>query len=144
MPAAPAAVITAPEVEPGGVIVSAATAVLGQPYRYGGSAPGGFDCSGLVAYAAGVAGLRLPRSAAEQLRSGMPIGRQDLRPGDLVFMHLAHKQLHVGVAIDYGHFVHAPSKGGYVRIDSLNASPYARGFIGARRIVPQPAPPQMQ
>jgi cell wall-associated NlpC family hydrolase len=125
-------------------MAAAATAVLGQPYRYGGSAPGGFDCSGLVAYAAGIAGLHVPRTAAEQLRSGMPVERRELRSGDLVFMHLARKELHVGVAIDNGRFVHAPSKGGYVRIDSLNAAPYARGFIGARRIVPPTAAPRMQ
>jgi cell wall-associated NlpC family hydrolase len=143
-PAAPAAAVTAPPADPGGVLVAAATAVLGHPYRYGGSAPGGFDCSGLVAYAAGIAGLRLPRTAAEQLRSGMPVDRHDLRSGDLVFMHLSRKGLHVGVAIDNGHFVHAPSNGGYVRIDSLSAAPYARGFIGARRIVTQTAAPRMQ
>ena len=55
--------------------------------------------------------------------------------GDLVFMHLAHKELHVGIAIDDERFIHAPSKGAHVRIDSLAAPPYARGFLGARRIV---------
>ncbi len=117
------------------LIVDSATAMLGQPYRYGGAAPGGFDCSGLVVYATAGAGLRLPRTAREQLHSGSPIGRRDLQAGDLVFMHLARKELHVGIAIDGDRFVHAPSRGGYVRIDSLSAPPYARGYLAARRIV---------
>ncbi|MDP8986388.1 MAG: C40 family peptidase [Pseudomonadota bacterium] len=109
--------------------------MLGQPYRYGGAAPGGFDCSGLVVYAAGGAGLRLPRTAREQLRSGSPIARRDVQAGDLVFMRLAHKEVHVGIAIDGDRFVHAPSRGGSVRVDSLGSPPYARGFLTGRRIV---------
>lgn len=109
--------------------------MLGQPYRFGGAAPGGFDCSGLVVYAANGAGIRVPRTAHEQLRLGKPIARRELQAGDLVFMHLAHKELHVGIAIDGGRFIHAPSTGGYVRVDSLAAAPYARGFVSARRIV---------
>jgi cell wall-associated NlpC family hydrolase len=109
--------------------------MLGQPYRFGGAGPGGFDCSGLVVYAAGAAGIRLPRTAAEQLHAGVPVARSRLRPGDLVFMHLKHKELHVGIAIDAERFVHAPSSGGHVRIDSLAAPPYAAGFLRARRVI---------
>ena len=82
-----------------------------------------------------MAGLHVPRTAAEQIRTGVPIDRRQLRSGDLVFMHLSRKELHVGVAVDNGRFVHAPSRGGRVRIDSLDAPPYSRSFIGARRIV---------
>jgi cell wall-associated NlpC family hydrolase len=117
-------------------MVDSAMSMLGQPYRFGGAAPGGFDCSGLVFYAAGVAGIRVPRTTAEQLRFGVAIPREHLQAGDLIFMHLAHKELHVGLALDHQRFVHAPSSGGYVRIDSLDASPYSKGFIGARRVIP--------
>ena len=119
-------------------MVDNAMAMLGQPYRYGGAAPGGFDCSGLVEYAASGAGIRVPRTALEQLGAGVPASRGNLQAGDLVFMHLAHKELHVGIAIGGDKFLHAPSTGGYVRIDSLAAPPYARGFIAARRIIPGP------
>ena len=117
------------------LLVRVAASMLGQPYRFGGAAPGGFDCSGLVVYAANGAGIRVPRTAHEQLRLGRPIARRELQAGDLVFMHLAHKELHVGIAVDGGRFIHAPSTGGYVRVDSLAAAPYARGFVSARRIV---------
>jgi murein DD-endopeptidase len=116
-------------------MIESATAMLGQPYRFGGAAPGGFDCSGLVVFAAGNAGIRLPRTAKEQLRTGLPIRRRELKAGDLVFMHLARKELHVGIAMDGERFIHAPARGGYVRIDSLTAPPYSSGFLGARRII---------
>lgn len=109
--------------------------MLGQPYRFGGAAPGGFDCSGLVVYAAGGAGIHAPRTAREQLNFGIPVARAEIAAGDLVFMHLAHKELHVGIAIDADRFIHAPSTGGRVRIDSLAAPPYSRAFLSARRII---------
>ncbi len=115
------------------VFVDRALAMRGQPYRYGGDRPGGFDCSGLVAYAARSAGLRMPRTAEAQFGVGVPVARDELRAGDLVFMHFAHKELHVGIAVDATHFVHAPSFGGRVRVDSLEARPYARSFLRARR-----------
>jgi cell wall-associated NlpC family hydrolase len=116
-------------------MVDQALSMLGQPYRFGGAAPGGFDCSGLVAYAANGAGIRVPRTALEQSGTGTAVARGDVKEGDLVFMHLAHKELHVGIAIGGERFVHAPSRGGYVRIDSLAAAPYAKGFVGARRVI---------
>jgi len=121
--------------DPRMLIVDAARAMIGQPYRFGGAAPGGFDCSGLVVYAAGGAGIHVPRTAHEQLNFGAAIGRAELGPGDLVFMHLKHKELHVGIAIDGDRFIHAPSSGGQVRIDSLAAPAYSRAFLSARRIV---------
>jgi cell wall-associated NlpC family hydrolase len=138
-PAAPTAPAPGPAApDPREVMVDNAMSMLGQPYRYGGAAPGGFDCSGLVVYAAGGAGVRVPRTALEQFDSGMPVARGQLRMGDLIFMHLAHKELHVGIAIDHERFIHAPSTGGHVRIDSLDAPPYAKGFIVARRIIAAP------
>ena len=109
-------------------------AMQGEPYRYGGDAPGGFDCSGLVFFAAKRAGIQTPRTAQEQLAAGTAISRDELRPGDLVFMRLPVK-LHVGIVTGPGTFVHAPATGGRVRVDQLDASPYRNGYIGARRII---------
>jgi cell wall-associated NlpC family hydrolase len=117
------------------LMIDSATSMIGQPYQFGGAAPGGFDCSGLVVYAAANAGMRVPRTAAEQLQFGSPVRRSELQAGDLVFMHLSSKELHVAIALDRQLFVHAPSSGGRVRVDSLLAQPYAKGFIAARRIV---------
>jgi cell wall-associated NlpC family hydrolase len=123
-----------PPPAPRALLVDNALSMLGQPYRFGGAAPGGFDCSGLVVYAANGAGIRVPRTAREQFAAGRPVARGAVRGGDLVFLHLARKELHVGIAIDAERFVHAPSAGGYVRVDSLTAAPYAKAFLSARRI----------
>jgi cell wall-associated NlpC family hydrolase len=56
-------------------MVASATAMLGQPYRFGGAAPGGFDCSGLVVYAAGAAGISIAENRKEQLHAGVPVRR---------------------------------------------------------------------
>jgi cell wall-associated NlpC family hydrolase len=125
---------------PAQLMVDGATSMIGQPYRFGGAAPGGFDCSGLVVYAAANARIRVPRTAAEQLQFGSPVQRSELQAGDLVFMHLSNKELHVAIALDRQLFVHAPSSGGRVRVDSLLAQPYAKGFIAARRVVSFAAP----
>jgi cell wall-associated NlpC family hydrolase len=117
------------------LMIDTAVGMLGQPYKYGGAAPGGFDCSGLVVYAAAGAGLHLPRTANEQRQLGTSVSRSHLEAGDLVFMHVARKELHVGIALDGTRFIHAPSTGGRVRIDSIAAEPYAAGFIGARRVI---------
>ncbi|HEY2144562.1 MAG TPA: C40 family peptidase [Steroidobacteraceae bacterium] len=121
------------------LMVDAATAMLGQPYRFGGAAPGGFDCSGLAVYAAAGAGIRLPRTAAEQLEFGSKVSRGDLTAGDLIFMKIAGKELHVAIALDDHRFIHAPSSRGFVRIDSLTSPPYSAGFIAARRVIPAAA-----
>jgi cell wall-associated NlpC family hydrolase len=117
------------------LMIDSATAMLGQPYRWGGAAPGGFDCSGLVVYAAAGAGIRVPRTTQEQRNFGIRVARRDVLPGDLVFMHLERKDLHVGIALDSERFIHAPSHGGRVRIDLLDASPYANAFVTARRVI---------
>jgi murein DD-endopeptidase len=133
---APPAEIPVPQnPTPTQIMIDSATSMIGQPYRFGGASPGGFDCSGLVVYAAASAGIRVPRTAAEQLQFGLPVGRAELQAGDLVFMHLSSKELHVAIALDRQLFVHAPSSGGRVRVDSLLAQPYAKGFIAARRVV---------
>lgn len=115
--------------------VNAALSMRGEPYRFGGAAPGGFDCSGLVAYAAKRAAILVPRTAHEQLKAGIAVRRTQVVPGDLVFMHFK-KELHVGILTAPGQFVHAPSSGGRVRIDRLDAAPYAQGFFAVRRITP--------
>src|ERR1700680_3563834 len=74
--------------DPRVIMVDRAKSMLGQPYRWGGDGPGGFDCSGLVVYAANGAGIRVPRTAHEQLGTGTPIARGKVHEGDLVLLPL--------------------------------------------------------
>jgi len=106
-----------------------ALGLVGTPYRYGGNTPaGGFDCSGLIGhvYREG-AGLALPRTVAGLAEAAGPeIPVRRMRSGDLVFFSTSRRRPdHAGIYVGEGRFVHAPSSGGTVRLDRLDA-PYWR------------------
>ena len=121
----------APPSQYGGA-VGIAMQYLGTPYVWGGSSPGGFDCSGFVMYVFSQMGAGLPHNAAAQFGSGVPISRDQLAPGDLVFFDGLG---HVGIYIGGGQFVHAPHTGDVVKVSSLADSWYASTYVGARRIL---------
>ena len=81
---APEIITSAPPSQYGGV-VGIAMQYLGIPYVYGGSSPSGFDCSGFVMYVYGQMGVSLPHYTVAQYAMGVPVGRDELQPGDLVF-----------------------------------------------------------
>src|SRR5687768_15137866 len=104
---------------------------VGVPYRWGGSTPAGFDCSGFVQYVYVQRGVPLPRSVAAQYRVGAPVGRAGLRPGDLVFFdHLRHNGIYLGD----GKFIHASSGDGRVSISRLDGDWFRHRWTGGRRI----------
>jgi peptidoglycan DL-endopeptidase CwlO len=112
-------------------VVGVAMSELGTPYSWGGASPGGFDCSGLIAYAYGKAGISLPHSSYALWNVGVPVPRDQLEPGDLVFFNgLGHMGMYVGG----GSFVHAPHTGDVVKVSSLDGS-YGSSYVGARRVV---------
>jgi peptidoglycan DL-endopeptidase CwlO len=110
----------------------AALGQLGTPYVWAGSQPGGFDCSGLVMWAFAQVGVSLPHSSYAQYGYGVPVSRDQLQPGDLVFFDGLG---HVGIYIGGDQFVHAPHTGDVVKISSLDEGWYASTFVGARRIL---------
>jgi cell wall-associated NlpC family hydrolase len=113
-----------------GGVVGIAMQYLGVPYRWGGSSPSGFDCSGLVSYVFAQIGVSLPHSSYAQFNMGSPVSIGQLQPGDLVFFTGAS---HVGIYIGGGSFIHAPHTGDVVKISSLSGY-YSSAFIGGRRI----------
>ena len=112
-------------------VVSNALAQIGTPYRYGGSSPGGFDCSGLVYYTHKIAGIRVPRVTTAQKRAGKRISASRLMPGDLVFFKTGASVNHVGIMIDRNRFVHAPSSGKHVRTNRITEKYWRSRFTGA-------------
>jgi cell wall-associated NlpC family hydrolase len=109
--------------------------MIGKPYRYGGNSPAGFDCSGLVQYSYSRAGLPIARTTRSQREAGISIGSQSLRAGDLIFFDQeGQKSSHVGIYIGDGRFVHAPSSGKQVRVDTLDTKYWKKHYSGARRI----------
>ena len=83
-PAGGASVSTASTSTSGNAIVDAARTALGTPYAWGESSLSGMDCSGLVAYAYGQAGIDVPRTSSQQAAAGTSISKSELQPGDLV------------------------------------------------------------
>ena len=132
VPAAPARPLAS---EPGREVALYALGLIDTGYRFGGKNPeAGLDCSGMVAYIFDrAAGLKLGGSAADIARRGRPVGRDDLRPGDLVFFNTRNAPFsHVGIYIGDDRFIHAPSTNGRVRIDQMNARYFAQRFNAAR------------
>jgi len=111
-----------------GGVVGIAMQYLGTPYVWGGSSPGGFDCSGLVAYAYAQLGVSLPHNAAAMFSYGTPVSSSDLQAGDLVFFSGLG---HMGIYIGGGQFIHAPHTGDVVKISNMSDH---GSYVGARRL----------
>jgi cell wall-associated NlpC family hydrolase len=118
----------------GAEIMRLANELVGAPYRYGGSGPREFDCSGLVFYVHTQLGIEVPRTAAEQAAAASPVDALALAPGDLVFFTESGRAItHVGIYAGRGQFVHAPKNGRPVGYGSLLEDYYLQNFAGAGR-----------
>jgi len=114
-----------------------AMGMLGIRYKYGGTSPEtGMDCSGLIQHIFKEAwGKNLPRTAAEISHAGTKVDKNDLQPGDLVFYNTLRRGFsHVGIYLGDHKFIHAPSSGGEVRIESMDIDYWKKRFNGGRRI----------
>ncbi|MFW6365778.1 MAG: C40 family peptidase [Spirochaetota bacterium] len=112
-------------------IVRRAKSCIGTPYRYGGTDKNGFDCSGLVIYSYRDTKVSLPRSSSAQFSKGKRISFDRARPGDLVFFKTFGNRIsHVGIYLGNYQFVHAPSTGKKVQIDSVKNSYWKRTYAG--------------
>jgi cell wall-associated NlpC family hydrolase len=121
---------------PGQLLTALANQFRDIRYTRGGRKPStGFDCSGFVRYVfqLGV-GVELPNTSAMQYKTGEEVARDQLRSGDLVFFRTRGKRVsHVGIYIEDGRFIHAPSSGKRVSISSLSEPYWSRRYAGGRR-----------
>ncbi|MGV1097936.1 NlpC/P60 family protein [Thiovibrio sp. JS02] len=117
------------------MLVGTAEEFLGIPYQWGGESVGtGFDCSGLAMTVYKMNGLKLPRNSRSQYGAGIPVRREDLRPGDLVFFATngGSEVSHVGIYTGDDRFIHAPRRGTTICQSSLSDSYFSGCYIGAR------------
>lgn len=117
-----------------GTIAMEALGQVGRPYVYGGTTPNGFDCSGLVQYSYAQAGIKLPRTTSEQLKSGKRISLSSAQPGDLLFYEIGGG-LHVALYVGDGRAVHAPARGRQVIVAPVDIEFWQRNFITAIRVL---------
>jgi chitinase len=119
-------------------VVSRAMDAVGTPYRWGGTNPKkGLDCSGLVKYAFnGVKGANLPRTSnAMAAGHGQKVDRKDLKPGDLLFFNIESRKVdHVAIYLGNDRFVHAPSRGKSVTVDTLKKPYWDSHYVVAKRV----------
>lgn len=109
---------------------------LGVPYRYGGSTPQAFDCSGFTAYVYQYFGYRLPHSSVGQAQLGVGVSKDQLAPGDLLFFNTVGTRIsHVGIYLGEGIFIHASSGKGQVTTSCLNRAYYEKRYVCARRFL---------
>lgn len=113
-------------------IVNKAYQFLGVPYVWGGSSPGGFDCSGFTQYVYKAQGINLPRTSGAQASSGSYVSIANAQPGDLVYFGQS-KVTHVGIYIGNNRMIHSPSPGKSVMITNMSWHINNYKIQGARR-----------
>jgi cell wall-associated NlpC family hydrolase len=119
----------------GSEIVIRAISLIGAPYRFGGSGPTTFDCSGLVKFVHQEIGIVVPRTAAQQFQAASPVALDELEPGDLLFFKISGKRIsHVAIYAGSGRFVHAPQTGRPIEMRALDDEYYRPRLAGAGRM----------
>ena len=114
-------------------VVSIASSFLGTPYKWGGAAPGGFDCSGFIYYVYNQAGITVPRTNTTGL-DAISSAVSSPQVGDLVFFKNTYRAgiSHVGIYIGNNSFLHAG--GSKVQITSMNDSYWGKHFDSYQRL----------
>lgn len=117
-------------------LISNAMGFIGVAYRFGGTSPTGFDCSGFMQYVFRKAfAVNLPRTSAAQASVGSYVSRSELRPGDMVFFRTHGSRIsHVGMYIGNDRFIHAPRTGKRIEITSLSSKYWNARYATARRV----------
>ena len=108
---------------------------LGVPYKWGGTTPSGFDCSGFVYYVLNTLGIKASRTLTSMYAQGMEVSKSELQPGDIVFFKNTYKSglSHVGIYVGGGQFIHSPHSGKVVSYADLNSDYYTSHYYGAVR-----------
>jgi cell wall-associated NlpC family hydrolase len=132
---APSPIASRLTVEAANDVTLYAISLVGTPYRWGGNTPAsGFDCSGLIGHVYKTqAGILAPRTTAALVDWGQPVPAASLRSGDVVVFAQRGTVNHAGIYVGEGRFVHAPSTGGEVRLDSLSSVYWAKQPVTYRR-----------
>ena len=100
-------------------LLMTAELLIGTPYRWGGTTPAGFDCSGFVQHVLASHGMYYPRTTNQQLAATRAVAPGDQRPGDLVFFMSGSNAYHVAFYAGNGWIVDSGSSGSTVRLRQM-------------------------
>ena len=116
-------------------VLTYANTFTGVPYKFGGTTPAGFDCSGYIRYVFQKIGFDMPRQADEQYTVGKKVEKNNLQPGDLVFFETYEPGIsHSGIYIGDGQFISATSSSG-VAVADIDDSYWGPRYRGAKRVL---------
>ena len=108
-------------------LIDYARDLIGSKYKYGGTTPNGFDCSGFTQYVYKFRDISLPHNAGAQAKLGKKIRTQQVRPGDLAFFKKGKHVNHVGMVTkiegDDIYMIHSSSSRGIIE-ECLTSSTY--------------------
>ncbi|WP_100332448.1 C40 family peptidase [Bacillus xiapuensis] len=109
---------------------------MGVKYRFGGTTPSGFDCSGFTQYVYKNHGISIPRTTDQQYRVGTFVSKSQLQPGDLVFFKNTYRRgiSHVGIYAGGNLVLNATSSDG-IDLVSLSNGYWGPRYAGAKRII---------
>lgn len=110
-----------PAISTGQKIVDAARSQIGTPYVWGGTQPGGFDCSGLTSWSYSQVGKSIPRTSQAQANGGQSVGMGGKQLGDIIVFYPG--ATHVGIFSGGNNVIHAPQAGQNVHEASIDYMP---------------------
>lgn len=121
----------------GARVAQTARSQIGAHYRLGGTTPKGFDCSGLIWWAYRANGINVPRVTGDQAKAGVRVSPRRAQPGDILVFKTGRfwGGLHTALYVGNGQFIHSPSSGKRVRIDTLANEYWGPRLRDVRRIV---------
>lgn len=113
-------------------IIAEAKKFVGTPYKWGGTSPLGFDCSGFTQYVFRQLGVELPRISYQQGNGGTAVNPKDARPGDLIFWDNSPRNPgadHVAIYLGNGQVISAPKPGDRVKIQAIYGNYFVRRYL---------------
>ena len=115
-----------------------AKAQLGVPYKWAGTDPSGFDCSGFTSYVFEQAAIQIPRRAVEQYTYCKPVAPTEACAGGLVFFSNGGEVNHVGLLISAKgapkQMIHASSSIGISIVDVDASAYWSARIVGYGRV----------